>query len=409
EELKSLSEKYDIKTFNNDPLDPSFYKNFKTEIDYFIAVTRIDEKNIITCKFAKDFLKVKKTIARIRNQNLINESQDENFKKNYQFLDFVISPENEVSNNIFEKIHMPGCFFSEKLVSDELLLIGLKSSDLFKNHSYKEINHFFNEYNFIYVGHSKDENINLDLENIKDSDHVYLIVKLNNIKKLIDFFGFVDDALNILIIGGGNIGFNLAKLIEKDEQKINLKILESSHDRSEFLAKELSSTNIFQGNALDQSLYDELELSKMDLVISVTDNDQINIILSIISKKRGSDSVISIVNNETFSSFANDLGIDIFINPRELTTSRIIEKISQGTLLSYHSILRDTHIIYEVRYNNELYEIIKNNKVYKHFCTFSHDKLFFANSDHLPSNKDTLFVITENKYSSKFEKILDDY
>ena len=65
----------------------------------------------------------------------------------------------------------------------------------------------------------------------------------------------------------------------------------------------------------------------MNLVISVTDSDQINIILSIIAKKRGSDSVISLINNETFSSFANDLGIDIFINPRELTTSRIIEKI----------------------------------------------------------------------------------
>ena len=76
-ELKRLSERYDIKTIFDDPLNPSFYLNFKTNIDYFIAVTKSDEKNIITCKFAKEFLKVDKTIARIRNQNLIS---DENKK-----------------------------------------------------------------------------------------------------------------------------------------------------------------------------------------------------------------------------------------------------------------------------------------------------------------------------------------
>tara|TARA_B110000114_G_C15081519_1_gene394251 strand:+ start:1096 stop:2424 length:1329 start_codon:yes stop_codon:yes gene_type:complete len=409
DELKSLSENFDIKTLTDDPMDPGFYKNFKQKINYFIAVTKSDEKNILTCKFAKDFLKVDKTIARIRNQNLINEADDKIFKTNNEFLDYVISPENEVAANIFEKIHMPGAFFSEKLISNQLSLVGLKSSDLFKNNSYLDIKNFFNENNIVYVGHSIEEKISLDFHGIKDSDHLYLILQLNNIQSLIKFFGFVDHALNILIIGGGNIGYNLAKLIEKDEQKINLKILESNSHRCDFLVKELQYSNIFNGNALDQSLYEELDISNTNLVISVTDSDQINIILSIISKKRGADSVISIINNETFSSFANDLGIDIFINPRELTTSRIIEKISQGNLLSYHSILRDSYTVYEIKYHNDLFEIIKNNKIFNHICTFSDDRLYLNTSDHLPSNNDILFISLENKYSSKFEKILDDY
>jgi len=409
EELKSLSDKFDIKTLTDDPLDPSFYKNFSQKINYFIAVTKSDEKNILTCKFAKDFLKVDKTIARIRNQNLINEANDNYFKASNEFLDYVISPENEVAGNIFEKIHMPGAFFSEKFISNQLSLVGLKSSDLFKNNSYDEIKDFFNQNNIIYIGHSIEDQISFDFQGIKDSDHLYLILKLNNIQSLIKFFGFVDQALNILLIGGGNIGYNLAKLIENDEQNINLKILEADSHRCDFLVKELKNAEIFNGNALDQSLYEELDLSNMNLVISVTDRDQINIILSIIAKKRGSDSVISIINNETFSSFANDLGIDIFINPRELTTSRIIEKISQGNLLSYHSILRDSHTIYEIKYHNDLYEIIKNNIIYYHICTFSEDKLYLNNIDHLPSNSDVLFISLENKYSAKFEKILDDY
>ena len=102
--------------------------------------------------------------------------------------------------------------------------------------------------------------------------------------------------LDILIIGGGNIGQNLSKLIEQDEQQINLKILEYDKERCDFLASSLKNTSIFHGDALDQSLYDEVKLNTSDLVITVTDNDQLNTILSIISKKRGSKSVFAVVN-----------------------------------------------------------------------------------------------------------------
>ena len=135
-ELKRLSERYDIKTIFEDPLNPKFYSNFKTKIDYFIAVTKSDEKNIITCKFAKEFLKVDKTIARIRNQNLISDENKSLLIDSNTFLDHIISPEWEVANNIFEKIHMPGAFVSESLISKNYLLIGMQSSDLFKHQSF---------------------------------------------------------------------------------------------------------------------------------------------------------------------------------------------------------------------------------------------------------------------------------
>ena len=117
------------------------------------------------------------------------------------------------------------------------------------------------------------------------SDQLYLLIKKGYLKKLIKFFGYKDYVLDILIIGGGNIGQNLSKLIEQDEQEINLKILEYDKERCNLLAGTLKNTSIFHGDALDQSLYDEIKLNTSDLVITVTDNDQINTILSIISKK----------------------------------------------------------------------------------------------------------------------------
>ena len=408
-ELKRLSERYDIKTIFDDPLNPSFYLNFKTKIDYFIAVTKSDEKNIITCKFAKEFLKVDKTIARIRNQNLISEENKKILINSNNFLDHIISPEWEVANNVFEKIHMPGAFFSESLITENYLLIGMQSSDLFKHQSFEEINNFFKMNNLCYIGHTFEDESFFDFKNISKSNQLYLLTKKEYLKKLIKFFGYKDYVLDILIIGGGNIGQNLSKLIEQDNQKINLRMLEFDKDRCDFLASTLKNTSIFHGDALDQSLYDEIKLNTSDLVITVTDNDQINTILSIISKKRGSKSVFAVVNNESFSSFANDLGIDVIINPRELTTSRIIEKISEGSLLSYHSILKEKFLIYEVKYRNELFENIKKTKEIHHVCTISKDNIQLSINDHIPVNNDVLIILIETKNSHILEKYINDY
>ena len=408
-ELKNLSERYDIKTIFDDPLNPSFYKNFNSKIDYFIAVTRSDEKNLITSKFAKEFLNVDKSIARIRNQNLISEDNKPLLIEKNSFLDHIISPEWEVSNNIFEKIHLPGAFFSESLITQDYLLIGMQSSDLFKNHTHDEIKNFFKTNNLCYLGHTKEDEIIFDFKKISISDQLYLLIKKKYLKKLIKFFGFKDYVLDVLIVGGGNIGENLSKLIEQDEQEINLKILDINKERCDFLAGILKNTSIFQGDALDQSLYDEIKLNTSDLVITVTDNDQINTILSIIAKKRGTKSVISVVNNESYSSFANDLGIDVIINPRELTTSRIIEKISEGSLLSYHSILKDNYLIYEVKYTSKIFENIKKLKIINHICTLTKDNLVLNNSEYIPLKNDILILSVTQKESYVLEKIINDY
>ena len=185
--------------------------------------------------------------------------------------------------------------------------------------------------------------------------------------------------------------------------------MEKNKDRCDFLAGILKNTSIFYGDALDQTLYDEIKLNKSDLVITVTDNDQINTILSIIAKKRGTKSVFSVVNNESYSSFANDLGIDVIINPRELTTSRIIEKISEGSLLSYHSILKDNFLIYEVKYTSEIFENIQKSKYIKHICTITNDNIVINNEDYMPLKNDVLILSVLQKDSHNLEKIINDY
>ena len=99
----------------------------------------------------------------------------------------------------------------------------------------------------------------------------------------------------------------------------------------------------------------------------------------------------------------------MIINPRELTTSRIIEKISEGSLLSYHSILKEKFLIYEVKYRNELFENIKKSKEIQHMCTISKDSIQLSSNDHIPVNNDVLILLIESKNSHILEKYINDY
>ena len=99
----------------------------------------------------------------------------------------------------------------------------------------------------------------------------------------------------------------------------------------------------------------------------------------------------------------------MIINPRELTTSRIIEKISEGSLLSYHSILRDNFLIYEVKYTSEIFENIQKSKYINHICTITNDNIVINNEDYMPLKNDVLILSVLQKDSHNLEKIINDY
>ena len=123
-------------------------------------------------------------------------------------------------------------------------------------------------------------------------------------------------------------------------------------------------------------------------------------------QKKRTKSVISVINNESYSSFANDLGIDVIINPRELTTSRIIEKISKGSLYLIIQF-KEKYIIYEIKYKNEIYENIKKSEVINQ-CTLTNESLELKNDDHIPLNNDILILCVSQKDSHVLEKIIND-
>jgi trk system potassium uptake protein TrkA len=151
-------------------------------------------------------------------------------------------------------------------------------------------------------------------------------------------FGLNEDPIKkIIIIGGGNIGFNLAKDLEEIDSEISATIIENNDERANYIADSLKSTLILKGDGLDQSILDEANVSNADMILALTNDDETNIIIAAIAKKNNCDSLI-LVNNSEYNNLKDVLGISRVIDPRMITVSKILKHIHRGKIESVYSI-----------------------------------------------------------------------
>ena len=141
-----------------------------------------------------------------------------------------------------------------------------------------------------------------------------------------------------LIIGGGNIGLYLATLIEKNFPEMNVKLIERNESRAETVGQALQKTVVLCGDALDQEILNEASVAHTETVVAVTNEDEINILSSLLAKRHGAKRVITLVNNTTYKPLITDLGIDVVVAPKTITVSTILQYVRRGRILSVHSL-----------------------------------------------------------------------
>ena len=141
----------------------------------------------------------------------------------------------------------------------------------------------------------------------------------------------------IIIIGGGNIGFNLAKDLELNHSEISVCIIENNVNRARYIADQLNNTLILNGDGLDQNILDEANIKEANVVLALTNDDETNIIISAVAKKNNCESLI-LVNNSEYNKLKDVLGITKVIDPRKVTVSKILKHIHKGRIESVYSI-----------------------------------------------------------------------
>jgi len=172
-------------------------------------------------------------------------------------------------------------------------------------------------------------------------DEVYFSVDAKQVQRAMAAFGHEEkEARSIVVIGGGNIGLFLSKQIIEEIPDIRLKMIELSRDRAEQVADQLEKAVVIYGDSLASEILTEANVQKADAVIAVTNDDQVNILSSLLAKREGAQRATTLVNNLTYGPLVRSLGIDAVVNPRAITTSRILQHIRRGRIRGVHS-LRD--------------------------------------------------------------------
>jgi hypothetical protein len=161
----------------------------------------------------------------------------------------------------------------------------------------------------------------------------------DQVRRTLGLFGHDEEAATrIVIAGGGNIGLYVARTIESRQHRTRIKIIENSRDRAVAIADELRRTVVLHGSALDQKLLMEADIQEADLMVALTNDDQVNILSSVMAKQLGCKSNLALLNNPAYHDFAGILGIDAQVNPRTVTISRVLQHVRRGRIRAVHSV-----------------------------------------------------------------------
>ena len=293
--LSELEERLDIMTVHGHASDPKIIKKSGADKNTIvIAVTSNDEVNIIACQIAKKQFKVSKTICRLNNSSY---SKDLNvFGEN--IIDIVISPENEVMSHLKELIIHPGAQQIENFADGKVNLVCVKAKKKGKlvGRELKGIKDDMPETNaFVASIYRKGKPFVPDGDTvIRESDEVYFISSSDNIDQIVNEFREDEKEYSrIMIIGGGKIGFSLAKDLEN---KYKTKLIDSDKSRCAELAKKLDKTIVLNGSATDEELLKSENIANVDVFCALTDDDETNLMSSLLAKKMGAKKTMIILN-----------------------------------------------------------------------------------------------------------------
>ena len=326
--LSDLEDKLDIMTVEGHASQLSTLK--KSGLDeetIIIAVTSNDEVNIVACQIAKKVFNVKKTICRFKDNSYFEQLGI--FGDGV--IDIPISPEDEITSYLKELIDHPGAGQIETFANGKVKLVSVKAKKKGKlvGRELKGIKNDMPDVDaFIAAIYRKGHPFIPSGDTvIKENDEIYFISSESDIGSIVDEFRDHEEQYSrIMIVGGGKVGFSLAKHLEKS---YNVKLIDSNTERCMTLSKELDKTIVLNGSATDETLLKRENISNIDIFCALTDDDETNVMSSLLAKKMGAKKTMIILNNPSYLGLVPGF-IDIYIAPYRLTVSSVLQDLRES-------------------------------------------------------------------------------
>ena len=354
EDIQKINDSLDVRAIVGKATYPSVLEKANAaEADMIIAVTKNDEINMLICQIAFSIFNVQKKIARIRSKDYLNPKFSKLYNKENLPIDVIISPEIEIAKSIQRKLEAPGALDNvnfahnkirllEILVNENCPLINIPLNEITKKFPKLEAN---------ILGVIRKEKFIILKKNdvMKKDDKTYVIINSDQMQQTLLAFGHEEKiSTKILIIGGGNIGFNLAKNIEQSFESARIKIIEKDKSRAEFIANELNNSIVINGNGLDEDVLSEANLEEIETVLALTNDDEDNLMVSVLVEKFSNEKrTMALINKPNYSLLQSSLKIDDLIEPRMNTVSSILKHVHKGTIETAYTILNGEYEVIE--------------------------------------------------------------
>jgi len=313
------------------------------DADMIIAVTAADEANMVACQVAHSLFGVPTKIARVRHQAYLHPMWANLFSRDHMPIDVIISPEIEVARAIIRRLSVPGAFEMIPLVGGRVKMLGVRCSKEcpLLNTPLRQITQLFPDLSVTIIGIVRDGKVVIPDSDTSlfAGDSVYFVVDADKKDRAMAAFGHEEqEARRLVIFGGGNIGMFLAEALEASEARLNVKLIESNAVRAEECASRLSKTMVLHGDVLDGAMMEEASMALTETVIAVTNDDETNILSSLLAKREGARRAITLVNKSEYEQLIGSLGIDVVVDPRNITVSTIVQHVRRGRIHSVHSL-----------------------------------------------------------------------
>ena len=313
------------------------------DADMIIAVTFTDEVNMMACQVAHSLFNIPTKIARIRAQSYLQPVWGNLFSRDNLPIDVIISPEMAVGQMVLRRLALPGAFETINFVDDKVIAMGITCEEdcPVVNTPLEQLTELFPDLNAVVVGIARDGRVFVphSSDQMLVGDDAYLIAERSQAERTLSIFGHEEkEARRILIAGGGNVGFYVARKLEELQSRTQVKIIEGSRERAVYIAEALRKAVILNGSALEVELLREAGADETEAFVALTNDDKVNILASLMAKQEGAGRALSLVNNSDYSPMLKSLGIDAFINPRATTISAVLQHVRRGRIRGVHSI-----------------------------------------------------------------------
>ncbi len=329
--LAVLQDRLDLRTVTGNASRPSVLRPAGADdADMLIAVTQSDQTNLCACKTAHALFNLPTRIARVRSSDFADFTElfsEENFA-----VDFAICPEQIVTDYIVKLIEFPEALQVLEFARGQVSLVAVRAFEggPLVGHPIRELRRHIPQVDArIAAIYRKDAPIIPEGDTaIEAGDEVFCLAATKNIRQVMRELRRMDKAVKrIMIAGGGNIGYRLARAIEHDYQ---VKVIDHNKRHAEWLAENVARALVLQGDGTDEKLLEDENVDQMDLFISLTNDDENNIMSALLAKRMGAKRVVSLINRRAYAELVQGGQIDVAISPAQTSIGTLLAHVRRG-------------------------------------------------------------------------------